>query len=43
MALGPHFYIQRAEASKELFASLFFPVLLPDLFLQGPPLSQGGS
>lgn len=43
MALGPHLYIQRSEVSKELFASRFFPVFLPDLFLQGPPLSQGGS
>lgn len=34
--LGPQFYIRWAEASKEPFASLFLPLLFPDLFLQGP-------
>lgn len=42
MPLGPQFYIQWAEASKEPFASLFLPLLFPDLFLQGPSLSQRG-
>lgn len=41
MPLGPQFYIRWAEASKEPFASLFLPLLFPDLFLQGPSLSQG--
>ena len=35
MPLGPQFYLRWAEASKEPFASLFLPLLFPDLFLQG--------